>query len=63
LGMMETLPAEENSIMEGWKKVGVMAGDAADSQALLQLKQYYCEEKRCLQCAIGCKLLRTGMAL
>lgn len=63
LGMMETLPAEENSVMEGWKKVGVLAGDAADSQALLQLKQYYCEEKRCLQCAIGCKLLRTGIAL
>lgn len=63
LGMMESLPAEENHVLEGWKEIGVLAGDAADSQALLHLKQYYCQEKKCLQCAIGAKLLKTCIAL
>jgi hypothetical protein len=41
--------------------MGIPRQNALDSQALLQLKQYYCDEKRCLECAIGAKLLRQGI--
>ena len=60
---MGELPAEENSEMTGWKGIGVDIKGAADSQALLQLKHQYCQEKRCLHCAIGGKLLKTGIQL
>lgn len=56
--MMNKLPAEENNVTNGWKDLGIKAGTAHDSQALLQLKHYYCDEKRCLQCAIGVKLMK-----
>jgi len=32
--------------------------NAYDSQALLQLKQSFCDQKKCLTCAIGTDLLK-----
>jgi hypothetical protein len=52
------LSAEQNTATRSWKKHGVESKTAFDSQALLQLKNNYCERKRCLECAIGTKLLR-----
>jgi len=37
---------------------GVHAENAYDSQALLQLKNEYCNNKKCLQCEIGIELLK-----
>jgi hypothetical protein len=31
---------------------------SSQTQALLQLKNNYCNEKRCLDCAIGCNILK-----
>lgn len=61
LDLIEQLPAEENRITQGWDDIGVCQKSALDSQALLQLKQNYCDKKRCLECAIGAKLLRQGI--
>src|SRR5690606_19044886 len=55
LQLMEALPAEENKITNGWDQIGIMQQNALDSQALLQLKQHYCDEKKCLECAVGAK--------
>ncbi len=51
------LPAEVNSIITGWKQNKIFATNALDSQALLHLKNNYCDNKRCLQCPIGNKIL------
>jgi hypothetical protein len=56
--LMNELPAEENNVTGGWEDLGIKSRTAQDSQALLQLKHNYCEEKKCLQCAIGVKLLK-----
>ena len=53
LEWIQTLPAERNSITKGFSKLGVTLQSALDSQSLLQLKNYYCDKKRCLRCAIG----------
>ncbi|PUZ30288.1 Protein of unknown function [Chitinophaga costaii] len=53
-----SLPPESNRIISGWHAAGIHADNAADTQALLQLKQYYCDEKRCLECAIGARILK-----
>lgn len=55
--LLQELPAENNQILRKWTKLGFAARDAAESQALLQLKTQYCEKSRCLDCAIGCALL------
>lgn len=56
-GLLRELPAEENLVTRKWAELGWAAADAADSQALLELKTSYCDQKRCLDCAIGCHLL------
>jgi hypothetical protein len=50
--------AEQNSITKLWQQLNVKNANALDSQALLELKKYYCDEKRCLDCAVGNKLLK-----
>lgn len=59
LQWMECLPAENNTITKGFMKAGVRNDNAHDSQALLQLKKNYCDNRRCLDCAIGNKLLKS----
>jgi len=59
LGFLENLPAESNSIISKWADLGVQARSAFDSQALLQLKNYYCESKKCLNCQLGVKLVSS----
>jgi hypothetical protein len=59
LEFLEQLPSEENSIIEKWGKMGVESRSAFESQALLQLKNKYCEQKKCLNCQIGVKLVKS----
>ncbi|WP_343303385.1 DUF2851 family protein [Chitinophaga niabensis] len=55
---LQQLPAENNRIIRGWAAENTIAASAWDSQSLLQLKQYYCEEKKCLDCMVGRRLIR-----
>ena len=55
--LLENVPAERNSIISEWKNIGVMSDSAYDSQALIHLKKHYCDEKKCLHCRIGHKVL------
>jgi hypothetical protein len=57
LGFLEDVPPENNRIVRGWKELGVEFGDALHSQAFLQLKNVYCDHRRCLDCRIGEELI------
>jgi len=57
--MLERMAPEVNSVTRLWKSIGVDSAHAGDSQALIQLTNEYCSEKRCLECSIGHHLLRT----
>lgn len=57
LDFLEQLSAEHNSIVSKWGELGIRARSAFESQALLQLKNRYCEPKKCLNCHIGVKLV------
>ena len=59
LEWLDQLPSEENLIVSGWNNLGIFASTAFESQALLQLKNRYCDRKRCLHCHIGSKLIRS----
>lgn len=56
--LLETVEPESNQVIENWKKLGFKPGSAYETQALLQLKQHYCDAKRCLECAAGSAILR-----
>jgi len=57
LQILEQIPGERNAIVSGWQELGLTTESAYDSQALLQLKKQYCDEKKCLRCRIGHKVL------
>jgi hypothetical protein len=59
LQWLEVIDAEKNSITRGFAALQVGNKSAFDSQALLQLRNEYCSTKRCLDCAVGNKLLRN----
>lgn len=59
LGLLQQLPAENNNVIRQWKEIGVTANDAGKSQALLQLKNNYCNSRRCLDCAIGYHIIKN----
>jgi hypothetical protein len=51
------LPAETNKEIRFWKQIGVTMQHAADTQAMLELRKQYCNQKRCLECALGHAIL------
>jgi hypothetical protein len=55
---MQELAPENNSIVRGFEGLGINCHSALDSQALIELKHSYCDLKRCLECAIGNRLLK-----
>jgi hypothetical protein len=58
LKWLEETPAENNSITKNFQRLEVENKTAFDSQALLELKNEYCNKKRCLDCAIGNTILK-----
>lgn len=59
IDLLTELPAEKNSIISQWRSLNVECRNAYDSQALLELKKRYCNEKNCLRCAIAHQVLKN----
>jgi Protein of unknown function (DUF2851) len=60
LQWLEQTKAESNFITRGFQKAGIHVATAFDSQALIELKNEYCDQKRCLQCAVGHALFKRN---
>ena len=56
---LEEIAPEKNAITKGFENLGYANKSAFDSQAFIELKNHYCNEKLCLKCAIGNSLLRN----
>lgn len=59
LNWLEKLAPESNQIIRKWNELGVESCSAFETQALLQLKNNYCEPKKCLNCQLGAKIITT----
>jgi len=55
------LKAESNQIIRKWGSIGIQANSANESQALLQLYNVYCKQKRCFDCQIGAESLKAAI--
>lgn len=60
LTILHQIPSENNSIVHLWQRAGKVPADAADSQAMIQRYNEYCSKKRCLDCPLAFRLLKTN---
>ncbi|HEY9115898.1 MAG TPA: DUF2851 family protein [Bacteroidales bacterium] len=60
---LEKIKAENNVIIRRFIALNIRPENAMQSQALLQLKNEYCDKKRCLECRIGHFLLSKENSL
>lgn len=59
IDLLGQIEAESNHITRKFELLGFRNETALDSQFLLQLKNHYCDERLCLNCAIGNKIIRN----
>ncbi len=57
LRLLEMISPEKNTVTNLFSELGFKSQSALHSQSMLQLKRFYCERKKCLNCAIGNKIL------
>lgn len=56
---LNSIEAEHNSIVTRFSNLGLPIKNMLHSQAVLTLKDTYCEPKKCLQCEVGLDLLKN----
>ncbi|HRO42176.1 MAG TPA: DUF2851 family protein [Flavipsychrobacter sp.] len=59
LQLLSSVNAESNNIVAIWNEHNWMPENAAQSQALIQLFNNYCSNKRCLECSIGLGIIKS----
>ncbi len=55
---LEEIASEKNTITKGFEVLKFSNKNSFDSQSYIQLKNEYCNNKRCLECAVGNALLK-----
>jgi hypothetical protein len=60
LAILVAVAPEKNSIVDKFHCFGIKATNAFETQSLLQLKNEYCSQGKCLDCAIGMELLKKS---
>ncbi|MET2984351.1 DUF2851 family protein [Aureibaculum conchae] len=57
IDIVTELKPEKNSIIDKFNQLGVTSKSSLETQALLQLKNNYCEKQKCLECVVGKSLI------
>ena len=58
--LLEETQAEDNALTRGFEAIGFKSENALQSQGLIELKQNFCERRKCLECSVGNHLLVKG---
>ena len=59
IDLISSISAEKNNVIDKFTSFGIKSPNAFVSQSLLELKNEYCNHKKCLQCGIGLALLKN----
>jgi hypothetical protein len=59
LNWLVEVTAENNMVTRGFLALNIENKTAYDSQALIELKNEYCNNSRCLECAVGNAILKN----
>lgn len=57
--LLQKLPSESNRIVKLWESEGIKPHNAAESQSLIQRYNEYCSRKRCLECQLAYRLIKS----
>lgn len=57
--LLQQLPPEDNRITRLWKSAGIKIGNAAESQSVIQRYTEYCSRKKCLDCQLAFRIMKT----
>ncbi|MGI8635179.1 MAG: DUF2851 family protein [Segetibacter sp.] len=60
LEWLAQLNAEKNTITTRWTSFKVTNNSALESQGLIELKNNYCDQRRCLECSVGNAILKNS---
>ena len=60
LDLIRAIPAETNSLINPLIDLGLSPSNAGETLALFQLRTKYCNQLKCLECAIGIKALNPS---
>lgn len=60
ISLLNQVAPEKNAIMDKFKSFSVAVSDAFESQALLELKNEYCNKFKCMECAVGISVLKSN---
>jgi hypothetical protein len=55
---LENLKGENNKIIQKYRNLGFPTNSAGKTQALLWLKNKYCDQRKCLQCSFGAQIFK-----
>ena len=56
------IPGENNKITNDFALNGISSKTAFDSQSVIELKKSWCDNRRCLDCAVGNAILKKNLA-
>ena len=51
--LLKNIKPEKNNIIQKWNDLNIKVVNAFETQALIQLKNEFCNHKKCLNCHIG----------
>ncbi len=57
ISYLENMKPENNSIVKRWANLGIESPNAFYSQAVIQLKNEYCKNQKCINCRIGNEII------
>jgi len=63
LALFEEIPPEQNRITALWNETDVKNSTASDSQSLTELTHSFCKNKKCLECAVGQRIMLPETAM
>ncbi|MCM1483812.1 MAG: DUF2851 family protein [Muribaculaceae bacterium] len=61
VSLLQALPPERNSVVELFNRAGIRTRDAFSTQAVIQLRRSYCQQRKCLYCRIGHRYLSASV--
>jgi len=59
LNFMNEIKPEKNAVIQKFEDLKISVQSSMKSQALLELKNNYCDKKKCMQCAIGVNVIKS----
>jgi hypothetical protein len=61
--LLESLPAEDNRLIDDFINSGIKPESAFKSQSLIELRNHFCKFHYCLECNIGAMIVSSGQEI